>query len=174
MQDFENPDAVNPFVKTTQIIVMALVFGVFGFLMVAMMIGHRDQAREWGPLGMVAAGLAPISIVTGRWFASVFLKQVKAQLLGTAEGAASSATDEEHVTFARSLQTTTIIICGAIEGAAMVNVVVVLMSGHQINLFAALGLLVVIGLHFPTQARAENWIANQRQQLEEERQVKSF
>jgi hypothetical protein len=64
--------------------------------------------------------------------------------------------------------------CGALEAAAMLNLVFFMVDGHKANLAAAAALLFTIGLHFPTLSRAESWFANQRRLLGELRQTETF
>ncbi|MEO1994528.1 MAG: hypothetical protein ABGZ17_04565, partial [Planctomycetaceae bacterium] len=166
----------NPFIKTTQIIVVAMSFGVFGFLLLALMMSGDRQDRPLDTLGIIAVVAAPVSLFVGRWGVSLSLKRVRRQFLFTDVGAAASDTEavQETVTFGKALQTSTVIMCGALEGAALLNLVFLMVGGHIANLAAAAALLFTIGLHFPTLSRAESWIANQRRLLDEQRQTETL
>jgi len=168
--------AGNQYVKTTQVIVSALSFGVLFFLAFAVLTRADRVDQPLDVVGIVAAVSAPLSLLGGLWAVRQFLTNVRRQILETESAVADSETeiDQETVIFAKALQTSTVIICGALEAAAMLNLILLVVSGNSVHLAVAVGLLFALATQFPTLSRAESWITNQRRLLDELRQAKSL
>jgi hypothetical protein len=149
-------EQLKPHLRTMQIIVGALAFGVVNFLVVALWIvlSGNDPPVVPPSLTYVAIGAAVIAVVASFVVPSIIAGPLKRQM-ATDESASSLPVVTRH---AAVYQTMLIIRCAILEGAAFFCLVSYLVEHHIAGPVAATLLLLVIVAQIPTHSRLESWI----------------
>lgn len=140
-------EALQPAIRTLQIICAAMVGGIilFGVLIVVVSQKEMNQSLEFLPL--MGLGLAVVGACAAIIYPAGFRKTAARQL------AAKSQSPEHKVVGAFMLfQTSKIIGMALFEGPAFFNLVVWMMEGSVYNLGAVIALTVIMVLGFPTSA----------------------
>lgn len=134
----EAQNEVRPHLLTLRMIVFALATGVVMFQAVVLFLkGPPAMQFSVDPLGMIAVFLAVMN--AGLSFAApMFLAAMQRK---------SPATSP--VEAAQRIQMRTIVSCALLEGAAFLNLVVVLLQGSGLHLVVANGLLLLMMTRFP-------------------------
>jgi fatty acid desaturase len=160
-------------VRNLQIIVGALSFGCFSFLIIAVFVSQNlNKATEQPMLTYIALLMA--AIIFGIWF---FLpgiivaqgrKNIQQTLLSRAkqvgQNSVADKTEKENSkaqALMNLLQTKTIVGCAILEGAVFLLLIAYMVEHSMPSITAAIALLLLLMAQMPTIGRATNWIENQ-------------
>lgn len=178
--DFDQPDDLSARVRTMQIIVVALTMGPTIFLAI---VSFATQAINMGnafgglPLltligiGLVAFELAARAIVI-RTMVAKARRDILHGVPVFGNRISASADDSDPATQLVALYQTRMIVSAALlEGAAFFLIIAYMVEHSPWALAAAIALIVAVAVHFPTQARANEFVERQLAILEEERQL---
>ena len=158
-------DELRPVLRTSQIIVGALVLGVLNFAAVAAFI------RTTGPQGppnqafitYVALASAGIATVAHFIVSTVMTGQLRKSFVGDREGSVRPP--------AQAFQTLLIIRSAILEGAIFFCLVSYMPEGQTIAMVAAGVLLLLLLVQFPTMGRMSAWVENELMVAEQMRQL---
>jgi hypothetical protein len=152
-------------VRAYQIVIMALLIGILTFAGIALILWDQGQvplAPGVWPLAYVALGFGGMILLARL----VFLPAVTAAARKRLRADPDVTTAKLFGLFGSRM------ITGAalLEGGAFMFLITFLMLGAPWALAGGLGFGVLMAvLHFPTRERVEQWIARQREVLEQER-----
>jgi hypothetical protein len=171
-----HPGVAAPTLRTSQTIVLALAGGVLLFMALVYFV-FRQPPRPGNSLFLTSYVAVPfsiaalvLSIVVPRLVARSALQQI-------ARGSANVRNADESSEEAQlaQLHFTTILLGAALaEGAGFFDTVCYMVEGMPLAAFMALVMLITVLWNFPTQASAEAWCEQKRQQLEELRREASY
>ena len=148
-----------------QIIAVALMMGVLMFLGVALVITQGDIFRQGNPeiVTMIAAGFAGLMMVNHLVIPSLITKtrlnQLKSQDFGKQD------TESKLVVLLGIYRMQLIITLALLEGAAFFNLVSVLIEHHIISLIAAIVLLGLMAVRFPSRTKVSWWVQDRLREL---------
>ncbi|MHC5012044.1 MAG: hypothetical protein ACYTG6_14045 [Planctomycetota bacterium] len=161
---------VHRVAKTTMIIVLALIGGVVVFAAIAAYLAPHPPASPQ-LLHHLALGVAGVSVVLA-WVVPVLVfgavrRKIAAGSWSAEFGAPTVQTEAGKLALAGL--TRAIIGCAFLEGAALINVVVHLLSGRAIHLIVACAFVLAMfaWLRFPPTV--ETWVEGQLQRVRDER-----
>jgi hypothetical protein len=161
---------IGKHVRTMQIIVLALAFGAFLFMIVATVVPPEAQpaGEEREPLISYIAipfTLATLAawLVVPRIIAGKFRNSIAAGTHVEVAPIGPDATEEQRQVhpFIGTYTTKLIIACALLEGAAFFNIVSYFLERQPWNLLIALVLLLMILAHFPTSSRVTSWVEDE-------------
>jgi hypothetical protein len=173
---------VRTVVRTLQIIVGALAFGVVMFMAVVLyMETHNPPAAaptehifSYTALGMaVAVAIAWLivpGIVAGRMRQSVI--DGRSSQWGLVKNMPNAAELGDVDPLAGIYQTRTIIGVAMLEGVAFYSVAAYMLGHDRLALYVAIALLVLILSQFPTVSRLESWLESELTNIEQMRQLR--
>jgi len=175
MTEPDVPSIVGPRVRVMQLLVGGMAGGVASFALVAVVMrqaglqgGPEPFAEVLGYIGIavavVACALSAIipAVMMGNWRkqqGAAFLRQTAGRPEAPAVLAAGLIT---------AYQSSLIVSCALLEGAAFLQLIVYFVGGESYSLGIALGLLVFLIAKMPTRDGVERWLAMQRGLMEEE------
>jgi hypothetical protein len=166
-------EQLTPKVRILQIIVAALSFGCFSFLIIAVFVSQNlNKAIDQPTLTYIALLMA--AIILGVW---IFLpgiivaqgrKNIQQTLLSRAkqvgQNSVADKTEKENSkaqALMNLLQTKTIFACALLEGAVFFLLITYIMEHSMLSITAAIALLLLLMAQMPTIGRVTNWIENQ-------------
>ncbi|HUU82368.1 MAG TPA: hypothetical protein VM243_02585 [Phycisphaerae bacterium] len=177
-------------IRVLQIIVGAMIAGVVALLVIALLIGPQMESpagdADGAPPRTPVITYVAVACAAAMLVASLVLPQLLT-VVGRrriAAGAHSSRRTGQGgpmftpAFFKRTgdagrlcavLFMSTIIGAAMLEGGALLGGVAYLVEGQQFALIAAVVLLFVLLLRFPTRSRAERWISEQAERIQQER-----
>ena len=155
---------------TMRVIIAALVSGVVMFFVVVLVLRGNQPAGQ-PMIAYVAAGVALMSFAASLFVPQVMVVPVRQSIAaGNAPSEASVPEGVGDVGRLGALYQTRVIIAGALlEGAAFFNTIAYLLEGQMLTLLVTIALILAILSQFPTAARVENWVVNQREIIEQMR-----
>lgn len=166
-------------VRLLQIIVGAMAFGCAVFLGVAALA--VDLPAPSGPpvLTYVALGLGAMTVAARLAVPGLIARAGRRTMLlheraGKGDGGPAEPDSSERGTPPPALVRlffTHVIVCAAmLEGAGFLLVIGYMIERSPVALAAAVGAVLLLGAHVPTESSAARWIENQSRRMEEERQ----
>ncbi|MBN2477537.1 MAG: hypothetical protein JXB62_23220 [Pirellulales bacterium] len=174
---------LSPVLRVHQIVVAALLTGCLMFLVITLVIGSsvaEGMEQESTLITFTSLGFAVVALLVRTVVSGVIVARGRRSILrGTwrlprgRDGQPISAEFIERTGDAGKLAVLslqrTIVGAAVLEGAAFFTLVAYLIEQSPLALGAAALLIVGVGLHFPTQGRLVQWIADQLTLLEQER-----
>ena len=155
-------EKLRPGVRTLQIVIAALSFGVASFAVVAIVIRALDpQPRgDAGVLSLVGYAMAPIALVLSRVMQAVVVKGSRKQIIaGTyARPTGSLAEFGERGALFTVYQSSLLVGGALLEGPAFVCITAFLLEGSWPALVLAAGLLLALLAMLPRTERVTQWI----------------
>ncbi|MGA2798076.1 MAG: hypothetical protein ABSE63_10880 [Thermoguttaceae bacterium] len=165
-------------IRVTQIIVGALSFGCFCFLLIAIFVSQSlNKAPDQLILTYIALPIAAIILCV--WAVLPFIivsqgrKNIQQKLFSNAKQASDSFTDdkkENENTRAQMilnlLQTKIIVASAILEGAVFFLLIAYMAERSMLCLAAALVLLFLLIAQMPTSGRATYWVEDQLKSLD--------
>jgi high-affinity Fe2+/Pb2+ permease len=173
-------DRVRQHVLTLQIILGALAAGLTTYLVVVLVIrGLPEAGGEPELLTYCSVGFFFMMLVASSIMPRVM---VQAQLSQISRGAwKPSTSDSENADFSTEAmqllavhQTQAIVRWAMLEGAGFFALTAYQLEGHWLSMAAALLVLALLLLLFPTRGRVENWIERQREHVNVLRQLPQY
>ncbi len=158
-----NPDSQASFaarLRTMQILVSAMIMGVAGFVVIAVLMrgsGAMKAAPDPPMVTYVAMLFTLPNIVAFVIMRQMVLKQGLSKLVS-----APPPPEDQWKSFLALYQTRLIISAALLEGQAFFLVIAYLLEGQLPCLILALIYLVGLALLFPTQPRLETWLERVR------------
>jgi hypothetical protein len=153
-------------VRSLQIVIVALVFGILAFAGVVGMLyaqGSVPSARGLDVISYAAVGFAALQLVVRQVLMRAMDAGARMKLLRTPAEATTMPLIDAYA--AR-----TIIGAALLEGAAFFFLVAFLLDGQPWTLGGGLLFAVLLAvLHHPTRDRVEHWVTAQQHRLAEER-----
>ena len=163
-------ESLGGLLMTMRVIVAALVSGVVMFF-VGVLVLRGDQAAGQPMIAYLAAGFAVMAFAASLFVPQVITGPVRQSI--AADSAPSGASVPEgvgDVLRLGALYQTRVIIAGALlDGAAFFNIIAYLLEGQMLTLLVTAALILALVSQFPTAARVENWVVNQREIIEQMR-----
>jgi hypothetical protein len=166
-------EQLTPKVRTLQIIVAALSFGCFSFLIIAVFAtGNFNKAVQQPTLTYIALAMAAMMLSVWAILPGIIVaqgrKNIQRILLSeakqTSENSAADKTEKEN-TKAQALlyllQTKTIVACALLEGTVFFLLIAYVVEHSMLSIAAAIALLLLLLAQMPTIGRVTNWIENQ-------------
>jgi hypothetical protein len=163
---------LGTYVRTMQIIVFALAFGVVSFMAVAIVVrpGPPAAGQERQLLlcyisivftfAILAAWMVVPRLIATQWRRSI---AAGSNPFNTPVRAGEMLSEEQRPLhpLVEMYQTRMIISCALLEGAAFFNVVAYFIERQPWNLWIALVLVLMILAHFPTTLRLTSWVEDE-------------
>ena len=156
----------DPQLRVMQIIAGALMMGVITFLGVVLVITEGNVLGQGNPgiVTMIAAGFAGLIIVNHLVIPSIITKarlnQIKSQ---DSDG---QNTELKVASLLGIYRMQLIITLAFLEGAAFFNLVSVMIEHHVISLIAAVVLLGLMAVRFPTRTKVSWWVQDRLRELQ--------
>lgn len=159
-------EQLAPAVRTMQIIVGALAFGLLNFMGVVVFVirpADKGPAPDEMVLTYVSVGLAAMSVLLSFVVPIALAGQLRKTvgLLPSQTGRSRAIEDANLAPLLQMHQTLLIIRCAILEGAGFFNLVAHIIERHKITLAAAGVLLFIMMTQFPTRSRVEGWVENE-------------
>jgi len=199
MSDMTDPDALQPIIRTCQIIVGAMIMGVATFLAIALFVTQVAVNPALAPPGGGAGGAAiaapgdsSLPVITYLAVASglivlvlsfvvpkINIARARRQIalagpIATTEGVPPEPKQLYPAGYTGKLaqlyQTQLIIGAAMLEGAAFFATIAYMLERNPIALATAIVLLGALVARFPTSDRVNAWLDRQLGLLQEERQ----
>ena len=151
--------------RVMQIIAVALMMGVLMFFGVVLVITKGDIFGQGNPatVTMIAAGFAGLMIVNHLVIPGLIVRAQLSQLkLKDSSPKDSNSTVDSLLAIYR-IQL--IITLALLEGAAFFNLISVMIEKHLISVIAAIVLLGLMTVRFPTRTKVSWWIQNRLGEL---------
>lgn len=160
MLDREQIMALEPSVRTVQIIAFSLIMGAIAFLIMVTVMA------DWAAVNTEFSLLAAVSLVFGILMAlmSVIVAKVvgHSALVVALNHLKETGTSTKEILGMRTLvgvfQSKTIIKYAIIESAAFFSLVVFLFDHSVVSLVAAVALILMLIVMFPTSIRILDWV----------------
>lgn len=150
--------------RRAQIVSAALMIGAGSFMGVALLLKSdeiTDQPDIVALVGVVfSAGMFLMHFVVPNIVSAGLLKQIN-----TAEFRRAEEEYRFELLFP-AFMTRQIIACAMLEGAAFLNLACFIVSGFAGNLIAAVVLIGLIAMRFPTASRLEFWVQDRTREIE--------
>ena len=182
----QSKDPLAGFVRTLQIIVGALVFGVFFFMMIVLFVmkAKPEPLDMRAVLSLTAIGFFLVSVVarliipgliagaackriaSGTWTPQSGVTQAQRST------SAFLKTDEGKLVVAH--QTKTIIGSALLEGAAFFCLLAYMMEGQIYTIALSVALMLAILAGFPTRGGVDSWIERQIRRVKEIRDMPQY
>jgi hypothetical protein len=177
----ERASLAPSFLRTLQIIVVAMTVGVTAFLFVALaVVGPPGKGPSPPVVTYLAIAMAAVMLATRAIAPGIFVAYARRSIAaGTWKGyggampavsAELAGPDSDVAKLGQVFTGRTIVAAAMIEGAAMFSVVAFLVEHSVLSLGLAIVLLAVLTAHVPTRARAQRWLEEQTRLLNQERQ----
>jgi hypothetical protein len=169
-------------VRILQIIVGALFFGCFCFLVIAFLISQNSNKENGQVLTIMATVYGGVVFLLWLIVPGIVVsngrKKIQQSLPFSANPASEKSFDnkiEKENLQALGLmglyQTKTIIACALLEGAIFFLQISYIIDHSMFSLLMAITLMILLIAHIPITGRVSNWIERQLRLLEEERQL---
>lgn len=151
--------------RVMQIIAVALMMGVLMFLGVVLVMTQGDIFGQGNPgmLTMIAAGFAGLMIVNHLVVPALVTKAQLNKLNSEESGPKDS--DNTKDSLLAIYQTQLIITLALLEGAAFFNLISVMIEHHVISLIAAILLLGLMAVRFPSRTKVSWWVQDRLREL---------
>jgi len=166
-------ERLRPSVRTLQIVIGALAFGVASFAVVAIVLRLFDPqpGGEAGPLSLVAYAMAPVAVVLSRVMQAMVVKGSRKQIIaGTyAKPTGPLAELGERGALFTVYQSSLLVGGAIVEGAAFLCIAAFLIEGSWPALVLAGGHLLALLAMLPRTERVTQWIEAQHRLLNEEK-----
>ena len=171
-------EQLTPRVRTLQIIVAALSFGCFSFLIIAVFVtGNFNKVVEQPTLTYIALAMAAMMLSVWAILPGIIVaqgrKNIQQTLLSTAkqvgQNPVADKTEKENTkaqALMNLLQTKTIVGCAILEGTVFFLLIAYMMEHSMLSIAAAVALLLLLLAQMPTIGRVTNWIENQLQLMD--------
>ncbi|MEZ6131949.1 MAG: hypothetical protein R3C59_25085 [Planctomycetaceae bacterium] len=151
-------------VRGMQIITIGLMMGTLSFLTVALVINQAAIDGEPDILAWMGLGFAGliflVHLVVPGIVTSAALNQVNSEALRKADD------DGRFAMLSPVYQTRLIIACAMLEGAAFFNLVAYIVDKYVGNVIAAVVLIIMIAVRFPTLSKVEFWVQDRAREIE--------
>ena len=154
-QEEQRPSEMVPF-QQTQIIAAALILGPLFFAGVAYVSSQNQQQPGDPMLAYVGAGVAVMAIIASMIAPTIVSRQQMEKLR-------AATSDNPIMPFFQLFQTLVIVRAAILEGAAFFCCIAYMSTRLLWALGAALVLLVIMGIFFPTRSRFDDWVRMQRE-----------
>lgn len=165
----EKPSALDPVLRTTQIISAALPMGVAALLAIAFFKRPQPAVEGKELLSYGAVFFAVIMLVGAKLVPSIV---ARTGCRAIAKGKASSFTGPNGHQATSPLQqlgavfqSATIVRAALVEGAALLNAIIFFLFGTTLNFVVAAILVVVLLYQIPTRQRLVDWVQAQQANL---------
>jgi len=168
---FANNPPMNPalsqIVRTAQILVAALLFGVSAFAAVALAIGPLQPppalppgaAPTPGPFGTLDPLVVVLmALIVGQFPVLIFLGIALAKQAAAMAGRLAGEPDTRDQGLARLWLNAAILRAALAEGAGLFGAVILLVSGDRLGLIGVGFAVIVLMAIMPSRGRLENWI----------------
>jgi hypothetical protein len=166
-------ERLRPSVRTLQIVIGALAFGVASFAVVAIVIRalNPQPGGDAGVLALVGYAMAPIGLVLSRVMQAMVIKGSRQQIIaGTyAKPTGPLAELSERGALFTVYQSSLLVGGALLEGPAFVCITAFLIEGSWPALVLAGGLLLALLAMLPRTERVTQWIEAQHRLLNEEK-----
>jgi hypothetical protein len=155
----------DPQLRVMQIIAGALMMGVLMFLGVVLVITKGDVLRQENPgiVTMIAAGFAVLMIVNHLVIPGLITKAQLNQF--KSQDSDEQNSEQKRASLLGIYRMQLIITLALLEGAAFFNLVSVLIEHHVISLTAAVVLLGLMAVRFPTRTKVSWWVQDRVREL---------
>jgi len=147
-----------------QIIVFAMMMGTLTFLGVTLMLNDGAIDGEPDILSWVGLGFAGLMIVVHWAVPGIVAKTALSQV--DSEAVRDADNDGRFEMLSPVYRTRLIIACAMLEGAACFNLVAYMTTPYLGNLIAAVVLVIMILVRFPTLSRVEFWVQDRAREIE--------
>jgi hypothetical protein len=193
MSDMTDPDALNPVLRTCQIIVAAMIMGVAIFLVIIVVLLPNKPIVAEGPgakgdaipafggmqlITLAALGLGVSALIMSYVLPGVITANGRQQLRKKVPPTPRDASEDSRIYPAGdtgpllAVYQNQLIVGSALnEGAAFFASIAYMLERSPIALGTALVLLAALLARIPTRDRLNAWLDRQLSQLQEERQA---
>jgi hypothetical protein len=172
-EKLQEHETVKMVIRTTRIIVIALIVGVvfFGGFLVTMGLANRQPNQIL--IAYIAAGFAAVAIPTSIFASSALAnKAVQSIAAGTFKTPGQMRhmqIDDDLSRLALVYQQKTIVAGAFLEGAAFFNLVAYMLEGQNYSLLIAVGLVALLAVHIPRTPAVETWLEHRLERVAAER-----
>lgn len=159
----EQRQQINATVRTSQIIVAALVTGVLAFLGIVVALFSRGDGEPLITWIAIAVAIVTVfaSIVVSRMVTRQGLQSTDLPSPSGVDDRFGVGTDDRVLSkVLAAYQTRLIVACAPLEGAAFFNLIAYMLEGQALSLIVAGMLMLLMAVRFPTTGGAEDWVAN--------------
>jgi len=148
-----------------QIIASALMMGVLMFFGVVLVIAKGDIFGQGNPgiVTMIAAGFAGLMIVNHLVIPGLVTKAQLNQL--KSQNSDGQNSEQKAASLLGIYRIQLIITLALLEGAAFFNLVSVMIEHHILSLIAAIVLLGLMAVRFPTRTKVSWWVQDRLREL---------
>jgi hypothetical protein len=190
MSDTHWQERMGPSIRTLQIFVAGLVFGLVVFSAISVVIspiaGEQDdedvvvrKALTYTGIAWTAAGLLAFAIVPGLVLSKARRRivagtwqppQQRRDLPVNAQLAQFLEETGDAGKLMTVLHTRTIIAAALLEGLGFFWLIVHMVTNTPLSLIAAIAFIIGVACHFPTRSRVLHWIEDQLRLVDQQRQ----
>ena len=151
--------------RVMQIIAGALMMGVLMFFGVVLVNTQGDIFGQGNPgmMTMIAAGFAGLMIVNHLVIPAVITKAQLTRLKSEAPAPKDSDSTNDSLLAIYRIQL--IITLALLEGAAFFNLISMMIEHHVISLIAAIVLLGLMAVRFPSRTKVSWWVQDRLREL---------
>ena len=175
-----NPSRNVAFVMSAQLVVGGMLIGCVVFLLIVIAIGGSSRVADHLPvLTYGAAAIAAFLVLARAIVPRIVVAQARRRIrqgtwtssLGNVPTVAGQSRPEEGDAekLGQVFLMRTILSAAFLEGAAVLLLVAYLVERSPLSAILATALIIALAAHFPTAARAAEWIQEQTRLLDEER-----
>jgi len=165
-------------VRVLQIIIAALFFGCFNFLIIAALVaGNRNNAVEKPTLTYIALAFAASILIPCAMLPRLIVAQGRKKIRSEtpAAGVSFVAENGESINWKAGalmilFQTKAIVLGAMLEGAVFFLTIAYIIEHSPLSLIPAIALMLLLISLMPTTGRVTIWIEGQMKMMDEERQ----
>lgn len=152
--------------RVMQIIAVALMMGVLMFFGVVLVSTQGDIFGQGNPgiMTMIAAGFAGLMIINHLVIPALITKTQLNKLKSEAPGPKDSDSTNDSLLAIYRIQL--IVTLALLEGAAFFNLISVMIEHHVISLIAAIALLGLMAVRFPSRTKVSWWVQDRLRDLQ--------
>ena len=153
------------------VIWLALIMGVVTFGMIATFIGLKEEPGKGLPvITYLGMGLAALMLVLRMIIPNMIARNQFTQAMQEAREEGNQDEEQMLGTFYQIFMVRMIIGLALLEGAAMINLVAVMVENQKLAFIPVAILLLVMIASMPTKSKLDGWIRNQMENYNLEHQ----
>jgi hypothetical protein len=169
MQETKLPTSFDGVLRTARVVHFALCLGVVVLTVILVVVRHTQAVQANVPVLLYVAIAFAVIEIAAAWIVPVLSdKEVRKRMI---RGEEKPQNPDPLVNWAMLYQTRMIIRCALLNGAAFLQPIAYLLTGHPVPLVLAGTLFLLLVLQYPTRDRVTAWIDRQRDLIEQERQA---
>ena len=172
-------ESLNPQLRATQVIIVALVMGALSFLAITVFMSPmfsgdaavpaQPEAPRQPLILYIALGLTGLALLARFVIPNVFDAAARQSLSEDTTIHHDGPADRSDIEgkLMAYYQRRLIVAAALIEGPTFLMIVAYMIEHQRLALGLSVALIGLIAAHFPTQARVSNWLIHQRRLIKE-------